>query len=227
LPLWLQSASPTGAKEAEEYEQYWRSTQGGARFQRACPGLVCFALSALLPLRGLGCQAREWPPAGLWRRRGLKAQLEFGKIRHCAYGAPKPSQFFSVPAQNRPEPEGFSEPQNAKLQLRLRRTKAKPVFLRSGSKPTRAAKSQTPGTLIECFLEGDACLGLRTLSACLGIAANVIIDQPQNRLLLPFTEPATMGRKLRHYMPFPAATSRSWLSQRPHGTLATGKTTHL
>ena len=54
LPLWPQSASPTGAKEAEEHEQYWRSTQGDARFQRACPGLVCFALSALLPLRGLG-----------------------------------------------------------------------------------------------------------------------------------------------------------------------------
>ncbi|NLE55641.1 MAG: hypothetical protein GX617_11935 [Lentisphaerae bacterium] len=30
LPLWPQSASPTGAKEAEEHEQYWRFTQGVA-----------------------------------------------------------------------------------------------------------------------------------------------------------------------------------------------------
>jgi hypothetical protein len=52
LPLWLQSASPTGAKEAEEPSLDWRLTQGGARLQRACPGLSCFALSALLPLRG-------------------------------------------------------------------------------------------------------------------------------------------------------------------------------
>jgi len=49
LPLWLQSASPTGAKEAEEHEQLWRFTQGVAppsaslalgylssRFQRFC-----------------------------------------------------------------------------------------------------------------------------------------------------------------------------------------------
>jgi len=49
LPLWLQSASPTGAKEAEEHGQIWRFTQGGAppsaslalgwyvsRFQRFC-----------------------------------------------------------------------------------------------------------------------------------------------------------------------------------------------
>ena len=52
MPLWPQSASPTRAKGAEEHDYSRRCTQGGARFQRACPGLVCFALSALLPLRG-------------------------------------------------------------------------------------------------------------------------------------------------------------------------------
>ena len=48
-PLWPQSALPTGTKEAEEHEPYWRSTQGDAppsaslalghhrsRFQRFC-----------------------------------------------------------------------------------------------------------------------------------------------------------------------------------------------
>jgi len=37
------------------------------------------ALKALLPLRGLGCRAREWTLAGLWRRRGLKARTTAGK----------------------------------------------------------------------------------------------------------------------------------------------------
>ena len=37
LPLWPQSAAPTGAKKAEEHEQKWRITQGGARFQRCLP----------------------------------------------------------------------------------------------------------------------------------------------------------------------------------------------
>jgi hypothetical protein len=41
-------------KEAEEHEHMEHITQGGARFQRACPGLLCLALSALLPLRGEG-----------------------------------------------------------------------------------------------------------------------------------------------------------------------------
>ena len=54
LPLLPQSASPTGAKGAEEHERRGRVPQGCARFQRACPGLDCFALSALLPLRGQG-----------------------------------------------------------------------------------------------------------------------------------------------------------------------------
>ena len=48
-------------------------------FGAACPGLVCFALSALLPLRGLGSRAREWALAGLWRRRGLKARTTAGR----------------------------------------------------------------------------------------------------------------------------------------------------
>ncbi|MDQ0290431.1 hypothetical protein [Oligosphaera ethanolica] len=30
LPVWLQSAAPTAAKEAEEHEHMWRSTQGDA-----------------------------------------------------------------------------------------------------------------------------------------------------------------------------------------------------
>jgi hypothetical protein len=36
LSLWPQSASPTGAKEAEEHEHIGRITQGDARFQRSC-----------------------------------------------------------------------------------------------------------------------------------------------------------------------------------------------
>jgi len=42
-------------------------------------GWYAFALSALLPLRGLGCRAREWALAGLWRRRGLKARTTAGR----------------------------------------------------------------------------------------------------------------------------------------------------
>ncbi|MDQ0288243.1 hypothetical protein [Oligosphaera ethanolica] len=50
LPLWLQSASPTGAKEAEEHEHSRRRTQGGARFQRGLPWAGMFrAFSACMP----------------------------------------------------------------------------------------------------------------------------------------------------------------------------------
>ena len=37
LPLCSRSASPTGGKEAEEYDLGWRFSQGGARFQRCLP----------------------------------------------------------------------------------------------------------------------------------------------------------------------------------------------
>jgi hypothetical protein len=56
LFLWPQSTSPTAAKGAEEHEHKRPSTQGGAHFQRACPGLVCLAPSALLSLRGDECR---------------------------------------------------------------------------------------------------------------------------------------------------------------------------
>jgi len=47
-----ETRSHKGRRKSQVPRPLWRSTQGGARFQRVCPGLDCFALSALLPLRG-------------------------------------------------------------------------------------------------------------------------------------------------------------------------------
>ena len=65
LPLWPQSASPTGAKEAEEHEQKWRFTQGGA------PPSASLALGWYVSRfqrfgrTTAGRRAREWTLAGL------------------------------------------------------------------------------------------------------------------------------------------------------------------
>ena len=61
LPLWLQSASPTGAKEAEEHERKWRSTQGDAPPSASLAlGYDDSALPGRLPLCGMECQRRAW-----------------------------------------------------------------------------------------------------------------------------------------------------------------------
>ena len=75
MPLWPQSAAPTGAKEAEEHGRSRRCTQGGARLRRCLPWAgMLRAFSASAASRPGMPGARQAPPADIWRRRGLKAR---------------------------------------------------------------------------------------------------------------------------------------------------------
>ncbi|MDQ0291731.1 hypothetical protein [Oligosphaera ethanolica] len=60
----------------------WEANQAASFIGVVDNRLSCsLLLSALLPLRGLGCRAREWTFAGFLRRRGLEARaLDFGQF---------------------------------------------------------------------------------------------------------------------------------------------------
>jgi len=71
LPLWLQSASPTGAKEAEEHEQKWRVTQGDA------PPAASLALGWTVSRFQRFCRFA----AGTWTREGTGRERQRGAVR--------------------------------------------------------------------------------------------------------------------------------------------------